>query len=145
MLVCRPEFSLWPDGSTSAGNYGWLFVVADVSSGLNPTPPQETKKRTKKQYYKRQGSNPGCNADWSSLECCSEEFTLSQLIPDIYLNITNAINKTSSRTPLSRNADASCYLEVTPKAGVAFHHESSQVRCGTFTAVLQHLRLSTPV
>jgi hypothetical protein len=26
MVASRPKVSLWPEGSTSPGNYGWLFV-----------------------------------------------------------------------------------------------------------------------
>jgi hypothetical protein len=28
IVASRPEVSFWPDGSTSPGNYGWLFVAS---------------------------------------------------------------------------------------------------------------------
>jgi hypothetical protein len=30
MVASRPKVSFWPDGSTSHGNYGWLFVLSIV-------------------------------------------------------------------------------------------------------------------
>jgi hypothetical protein len=26
MVASRPKASFWPEGSTSPGNYGWLFI-----------------------------------------------------------------------------------------------------------------------
>jgi hypothetical protein len=28
MVGCKPKVSFWPDGRTSSGNYGWLFVFS---------------------------------------------------------------------------------------------------------------------
>jgi hypothetical protein len=41
MVASRPKVSLWPDGSISPGNYGWLFVLFGVFhiSSLNSIQP----------------------------------------------------------------------------------------------------------
>jgi hypothetical protein len=34
MVTSGPKVSFWPDGSTSPGNYGWLFVLQYIARGL---------------------------------------------------------------------------------------------------------------